>query len=154
MGDTADALTNVNGQPQKVLLVDVNGNKYSLSNLLPIASSRVAATILTLPSLARAAYSSGLLTVGQYVELAFDITVTALTGGASPTVTFKVGRQGADSILYNLYNPTALSAAGSFTTSFGSGLTTNNSFGSQIQIDMVVTGAPTSITFSGSLIGK
>jgi hypothetical protein len=119
-----------------------------------VVIAHVATVILNLASAARATYTSGALAVGQYIELAFDIKVTALTGGTSPTVTFKLSRIGADGQLYQLYLPTAISAAGSFTASIGSGLTTNSSFGNSVQVDMVLTGAPTSITFSGSLIGK
>ena len=115
-------------------------------------------TVLTLPSLARATYSSGPLPTlqsGFYLQLInLDITVTALTGGTSPTVTFKVSRLGADGLLYAVYTPTALSAPGVFSQSIGYGCQTNIDLGDTFQLDMVLTGAPTSITFSGSVKGK
>lgn len=115
-------------------------------------------TILTLASAARATYSSGQLsTTTQYGEIQIlnvDINVTALTGGTSPTVTFKVSRVGADGILYQAWLPTALSAAGVLSTTIGQSCATNVDLGDLFQIDMVVTGAPTSITFSMSLKAK
>ena len=111
------------------------------------------ATVLNLASAALATYSSGQLRLPYYSDMVLDVdfNVTALTGGTSPTVTFKVSRVGADGVLYQLYQPTALSAAGSFSQSIGVGAQTNADPGDAIQIDMVVTGAPTSITFSGSV---
>lgn len=110
-------------------------------------------TVLSLASAARATYSSGQITLPILNDLVLDldINVTALTGGTSPTVKFTVSRVGADGVLYVLYNPTALSSAGTFMQSIGVGAQTNADPGASIQIDMVVTGAPTSITFSLSL---
>jgi hypothetical protein len=107
-------------------------------------------TLLALPSAARATYSSGPLTLPNYNGLVvdLDVSVTALTGGTSPTVTFKVSRVEPDGVLYQVYQPTALSAAGVFSQSIGPGEQTAVDLGSQVQIDMVLTGAPTSITFS------
>lgn len=115
-------------------------------------------TVLSLASAARAAYSSGQLSTqtpnGQIQILNVDINVTALTGGTSPTVTFKVSRVGADGVLYQVWQPTAISAAGTFSTTIGANCATNSDLGDLFQIDMVVTGAPTSITFSASLKAK
>lgn len=114
---------------------------------------RTSRTVLTLASAARATYTSGPLSVDDLSELAIDFNVTALTGGTTPTVTFKISRVGADGVLYQLEQATALSVAGVISYNVGAGLD-NKSFGTQVQVDMVVTGAPTSITFSGSMIGK
>lgn len=110
-------------------------------------------TVLTLPSAARATYSSGPITLPNYNDLvlAFDVNVTAFTGGTSPTVKFTVSRVGADGVNYVIYNPTALSAAGVFSQSIGVGAQTNADPGDIIQVDMVTTGSPTSITFSLSM---
>ena len=114
--------------------------------------------VLSLPSLARATYTSGQIPTQQggfvLTSINLDISVTALTGGVSPTVTFKVSRVGADGVLYSVYNPAAISAAGNFSQSIGPGEQTNADLGALFQIDMVLTGAPTSITFSGSVEGK
>ena len=114
--------------------------------------------VLTLPSAARATYSSGQLSTWQggflLQSIDLDISVTALTGGTSPTVTFKVSRVEPDGVLYAVYNPAAISAAGVFSQSIGPGEQTNADLGSLFQLDMVVTGAPTSITFSGNIVGK
>jgi hypothetical protein len=109
--------------------------------------------ISTITSLARATFTSGQLAVGDLTELTIDFNVTVLTGGAAPTVTFQVSRVGADGILYALPAPAAISAAGQIIQSFGAGAS-SPIFGSLVQVDMVVTGAPTSITFSGSIKGK
>lgn len=111
------------------------------------------ATVLNLASAARATYSSGPVALPYYSDMVLDVdfNVTALTGGTSPTVTFKVSRVGADGILYQLWLPAAISAAGVFSQSIGVGAQTNADPGDSIQIDMVLTGAPTSITFSGSV---
>lgn len=110
--------------------------------------------VINLPSAARASYTSGPITVGDLTELTLDVNVSALTGGTAPTVAFNVSRVEPDTNLYAIYNPAAISAAGTFNTSIGSGLATNAGFGDNIQVDMVTTGAPTSITFSLSLKGK
>jgi len=109
--------------------------------------------ILNLSSAARATYSQQFTGLGGYTELACDFNVTALTGGTAPTVTFKVSRIGADGVLYQLESATALSAAGVISYNIGAGLD-NKSFGDGIQVDMVVTGAPTNITFSASIKAK
>lgn len=115
-------------------------------------------TSLVLASAARATYTSGPQSTttqnGQIQVLAIDINVTALTGGAAPTVTFKLSRVGADGVLYLVWSPAAISAAGVFSTTIGPGCATNVDLGSAYQLDMIVTGAPTSITFSASLQAK
>lgn len=107
-------------------------------------------TLIALPSAARATYSSGPITLPNYnaLVLDLDVSVTALTGGASPTVTFKVSRVEPDGVLYPVYSPAAISAAGVFSQSIGAGGQTAADLGTAFQIDMVLTGAPTSITFS------
>lgn len=112
------------------------------------------AVILNLPSLARATYSAQQFTgLGGYTELAIRFNVTALTGGTSPTVTFKISDLGDTGNIYQLEQATALSAAGVITYNIGAGLD-NKSFGDGIQVDMVLTGAPTSVTFSASIKAK
>ena len=110
-------------------------------------------TVLNLPSAARATYSSGPVTLPNYNNLVvdFDFNVTVFTGGTTPTVTFKVSRVGVDGILYQVWLPTAISAAGPLSQSIGPGYQTAADLGSQVQIDMIVTGAPTSVTFSASI---
>lgn len=109
-----------------------------------------ATALITLPSAARATYSSGQVSLANFsqLELDIDINVTALTGGTSPTVTFKVSRVEADGVLYSVWSPSAISAAGTFSQSIGPGLQTSVDLGNTFQVDMVTTGSPTSITFS------
>ena len=133
----------------------INGGQYIFT--IPSDPSGFAiqpTAILTIGSQARATYSSGSINVSDYRELAIDFNVTALTGGTSPTVTFKISRFGADGVLYQIVSATALNAAGTISYDIGAGLSTNKSFINLVQIDMVVTGTPTSITFSGSVYGK
>jgi hypothetical protein len=108
-------------------------------------------SLATIPSSARATFSQQ-YNVGYVENLAIDFNVTALTGGAAPTVTFKISRLGLDGILYQLEQATALSAAGTISYNIGSGFDAKG-FGNTIQVDMVLTGAPTSVTFSGSIQG-
>lgn len=109
-----------------------------------------ATTLITLPSAARATYSSGAVSLTNFSQVALDIdiNVTALTGGSSPSVTFKVSRVEADTVLYSVWSPSAITAAGAFSQSIGPGLQTSADFGNTFQVDMVTTGSPTSITFS------
>lgn len=114
--------------------------------------------VLTLPSAARATYTSGPIPTQQggfiLQAINLDVSVTALTGGVSPTVTFKVSRVEPDGVLYSVYSPAAISAAGTFSQSIGPGEQTNVDLGDQFQLDMVLTGGPTSITFSATIKGK
>jgi hypothetical protein len=107
-------------------------------------------TILNLPSAARATYSSGQIALPNFNDMVLnlDVNVTAFTGGTSPTVKFTVSRVGADGVLYALYTPGAISTPGVFSQSIGHSGQTNADLGDLIQVDMVTTGSPTSITFS------
>lgn len=118
-----------------------------------IATVFTTTTIASVALAARAAYSSGLLTAYLFSNMSLDITVTALTGGAAPTVTFLVSRKGVDGILYPVKPaPAAISAPGIISQTFGDG--DGTALNTQIQIDMITTGAPTSITFSLSAVGQ
>lgn len=108
--------------------------------------------LLNLPSAARATFTQQ-FAVGGFLSLSMIFNVTAITGGAAPTVTFKVSAVGADGTLVQLEQAAALSAPGIINYSIGPGLD-NKEFGNLIQVDMVLTGAPTSVTFSASIIGK
>lgn len=118
-------------------------------------------TVLNLPSAARATYSSGPLAVGDLLELMLDFNVTTITGGTTPTVQFQLSVIGGDGVLYPIatFPTTAIPAGGGQANEVqgvgsSSYVKAGQTFGNTIQIDMVVTGAPTSVTFSGSIIGK
>jgi hypothetical protein len=111
--------------------------------------------VLNLPSAARATYSSGLLNVDSYNMLAIDFSITAITGGLVPTVSFRISRQGVDGVLYPIFTTTAVSVIGLIPPiSFGPGSSNAQMFGDQVQVDMITTGSPTSVTFSASIKGK
>lgn len=122
---------------------------------VPATGSQAAeqsSVLLNLPNAARATFTQQ-FTVGGFTGLSMIFNVISLNGGTAPTVTFKVSAVGADGTLVQLEQATALSAAGVINYSIGVGLD-NKEFGNLIQVDMVTTGAPTSINFSASIIGK
>lgn len=128
-----------------------NNGDYTLT----LSGAKPTAAVLSLSSAARSTYSSGLLSVDSYDMLAVDISVTAITGGVLPTVAFRLSRLGADGILYPIFTTTAISVAGILPPiSLGPGSTNSNMFGDNIQLDMITTGGPTSVTFSASIKGK
>lgn len=98
-------------------------------------------------------FSTGQLSGAAFSELAIDFTVYAINGGAAPTVTFQVARVGLDGQLYVLEKATALSAPGTISYSIGAGLD-GKSFAGLFQVDMIVTGNPTSVNISGSIKAK
>jgi hypothetical protein len=97
---------------------------------------------------------SGPLPSGGYREVALDVNIASFTGGSSPSITFTLYRIGADGVLYSIYSGTAITAAGQLSVSVGPGLATAASLGSQIQLNWTVSGSPTAVTGSISLIGK
>ncbi len=109
-------------------------------------------TMVSLPSAARASYSSGPLSTGGAASavLNLDVSVTALTGGTSPNVKFTVSRIESDGVLYPIYNPTPITGPGTFSQSIGTFYQTPADLGDNYQIDMVGGGTvpPTSVTFS------
>lgn len=136
---------------QPIYLVDLNGNPLGGAGLMG-AVNALARVVLNLPSAARATYSAQ-FQVGDLRSLSLLFNVSTFTGGTTPTVTFKISAVGADGTLSQLEQVAAISAAGIIAYSIGPGLDSKE-FGNLIQVDMVTTGAPTSVTFSASIIGK
>lgn len=89
-----------------------------------------------------------------------DITVSAITGGTAPTIQFFIDRLGADGIWYAVYTGTALSAPGVVSVDLGlvvAGTGTAHAvFSKTARIRWLFggTAVPTSVTFSGSLVGR
>lgn len=97
------------------------------------------------------------LPVGLYHELTVGLSLTALAGGASPSVGIVVKVRGEDGILYQISAPAALTAVGVQFTSLGAGLgitPPNTDFGDLIQVSVVVAGGPTGCSWSLSVSGK
>ncbi len=142
------------------LLTETPG--YLLSTLATVPSSSgtqiVTSQVVTLLSVANAAqasYQSADIPVAPYNSLILDIIMTAITGGTSPTVTFKVERKDTQGnyLTIDLPNPQS-TTPGFFVRSIGMGLAQNANYGGFIRVTMVTTGAPTSVNFSLSLVGR
>lgn len=104
----------------------------------------------TLTQTTAATFSTGDINCAQYSEIMVDVTISAITGGAAPTATFTVFRKNLDNNYYVLESATPLSAPGTISYNIGAGLD-GKSFGGLIKMDMVTTGNPTSVTFSGGI---
>ena len=99
--------------------------------------------------------NSGLLSVGNFVELALDINVTGKQG-TSPTLQFFIDRLGVDGIYYNIWTSTQYTTTPqTVSQSIGAGLTTSVSFGGTIQFRWSIGGSSTpGWTYSVSIQGK
>jgi hypothetical protein len=120
-----------------------------------------ASSILNYPSAAYNAANAGTsFSTAQFSGLAVDVTVSAFTGGTSPSVTFFLDRLGADGVWYRVWTSAALTSAGATSVQIGpypsgTGIFTavltgtarfGWSFGGTVQ--------PTAVTFSASVYGR
>lgn len=143
-------------QAQVVALTDGEGNI--------VGPSAGAQASITLASAAQVAGNTGtVFSTAGMSSLAVDVNVTAFTGGTSPTVTFFIDRQGADTQWYRVWSSPAISAAGPFSGNIGPGqagtATANQSWTSAVltstaRFGWTITGTPTSVTFSASVVGR
>lgn len=142
-----------------VVLSDGEGNLVGPTSLSGAQNS------LTYPALARTVPNVGdtVLTT-PFTALAVDLSITAFTGGTSPTVKFFLNRLGADGLWYPMWAPAVgLSAAGTVSVNVGPGQS-GTATATQIWIPSVLTtqaqfgwtftGSPTSVTFSASVVGR
>ena len=130
---------------------DGNGNVSA-----PVTFHHSCQTVLLIASAAHSGagtITNGPYVVGPYAELACDFNITAKSG-TSPTLQFFIDRIGADSVAYNIWSSSSITATGQASTSIGSGFSVNQSFGSQIQLRWTLGGTTPSFTFSVSIIGK
>ncbi len=110
---------------------------------------------------------SGPIDTTRVSMVAFDLNVTALTGGTSPTVTFFVERQGADSNWYQVLSTSGITGALTVSVDISPGLTGTYSAppGSAQQHAVLSkaarvrwlfggTVAPTSVAFTASFVGR
>lgn len=134
-------------------LVDQNG--------LPTQSA--ATTLLVVPSAAYTSANTGTaFSTSNITYLAVDMNVTALTGGTSPAVNFFLQRLGADGVWYLVSSLPAISTVSTVTFDVGPGFastglpngTQHAVFTTQARFGWTFTGAPTSVTFSASVVGR
>lgn len=117
--------------------------------------------LVNLPSQAQTAGSNVVFSTNQVTYMALDINVTAFTGGTGPTVVFNVDRLGADGVYYNIWN-LSVGSPTTFTFDLGPGFalsagingTQHALFTTQGRFRWSFTGAPTSVTFSASILGR
>lgn len=84
---------------------------------------------------------------GGMSELLVDINVTSVRG-VTPSMAFFLDRLGADGLWYPAYSPTALTAPGVISTTFGPGMATNQGFSAQSRLRWTVGGTAINTTVS------
>jgi len=131
-----------------------------------IVSGGAGTSTYTLASAAQAVTNTGTaFSTTGFDALMVDINITAFTGGTTPTITFFVERQGTDGVWYRVWQSASQNAAAKVDVTIGAavptvaaganvaqgvtaGLTASARFG------WSTTGAPTSVTFSASIVGR
>lgn len=99
--------------------------------------------------------NSGILSVGNFAEIAVDINITGKQG-TLPTIQFFIDRLGVDGISYPLWQSSTLSTSpAQVSTSIGAGLAISQSFGGNVRFRWSIGGSSSpGWTYSVSLIGK
>lgn len=97
--------------------------------------------------------NSGSLGVGSLDLLAIDLTVVALTNGAT-AVQFFLERLNMDGNWYLVWASTSITGPGAASTSVGPGCATNAVLGQQVRLRWAVTGAGGGVTATGGMIGR
>lgn len=99
--------------------------------------------------------NTSILNVANYHELALDINLTGKQG-TSPNIQFFLDRVGLDTVNYNLWTSSVITAFPNIIIqSFGSGFSNASSFGMNVQFRWVIGGTSTpGWTYSVSLIAK
>lgn len=139
---------------QVVVLGDGEGN-------LLVANGSPAVTVA---SAAQQASGTQTVSTAAYSSLAVDLDVTAFAGGTTPSITFTLSRMGSDGIAYPFWNSGAISSTPTkMSASFGAGFTGGTggqgaggfpvALTGSVQFAWTTTGAPTSVTFSASIVG-
>lgn len=154
---------------QAVAITDGDGGLLSLAGGGLPTSSTGAVVSLTYVSLARSADNAGdSVDTTKISAMAVDVNVTAFTGGTSPSVTFFLDRLGADGAWYRVWTSGALSTTGQRSASIGDGMTGGTvtagvgtgpgafpaTLTTQARFGWTLAGAPTSITFSASVVSR
>jgi hypothetical protein len=127
----------------------------AVGNLKVTSGGGGAATVLNQASAAQTASgNSADLVVGQFIELAVDCNVTAVSG-TNPTLQIFLERKGADGVYYPVWQSiTITSASTQLCTSIGAGMSIAQGFGSTVRLRWVIGGTNASWTFSCSIVGK
>lgn len=133
-----------------------------------VAYHALSRALITLPAAAYTATVPASCTVDTtgINMAAWDITLTAFTGGTTPTIQFYLERQGTDGNWYQISTTGALNSAPQpISVDISPGLTgttaaplssttQHNVFTQTARMRWVLTGNPTSVTFSASLVGS
>lgn len=89
-----------------------------------------------------------------------DFTVSVLTGGTAPTIQFVIEAQGADGAWYAVWSGTAIAAPGAQSVNIGPDVAGSNAANAvltgraRLRTVWAGTAPPTSVTWTGSIIGK
>jgi hypothetical protein len=147
-------VTNPSTPPAQVVVIsDGEGNIVTPESAAP-------QIILTFLSTAQTAGNTGTsFSTSGISSLAIDATVTAFTGGTAPTIAFFIDRLGADGVWYRVWTEgSPLSSPGVVSENIGPGQSGTNGTSAVLtgtaRFGWVFTGAPTSVTFSASVIGR
>lgn len=151
-------------------LVDVNGNILRTSDAgINDGTSFLggAVTLMTLPSSNYVTPTAQTFSTEGLEYGALDITLTSFTGGTSPSITFFLDRLGADGVWYNIFASAAETAAVTYSVDISPNVTEQNVgnptspaaaihgvFTHSGRFRWTVAGAPTSVVFSASFIGR
>lgn len=115
--------------------------------------------LVSLPLAARATGLQVILNTNQVTYIAMDTNVTTFTGGTAPTIAFTLERFGADGLWYMVFNSGTVGNPATTSTDIGPGFTSGAGtqhavFTTQARFTVIFAGAPTSITYSASLLGR
>lgn len=163
------AVTIGNGLAPASVLVDVNGNLLRTVDAGAGDGTSFLGGAVTLLAMANAPYgatdSPKTFATDGITYGALDINVASFQGGTSPSITFFLERQGADTLWYQILTTSAVSSALTISVDISPAL--NGSYsappGSAVQhavfthsarLRWTIAGAPTSVTFSASFIGR
>lgn len=145
---------------QAVALTDGEGNLLSLTaaGALPIAQA-TASNELVYVSVARTTANAGdSFSTGNFSSLAVDATIASFAGGTSPSITVFVDRFGADAVWYRVWTSAAVSTPGVVSGSIGPGQSGTGNAAAVLtgtaRFGWTLAGAPTSVTFSASVVGR
>ncbi len=159
------------GPMQVAALGDVNGNVLRTVDAGASDGTSFLGGAVTLIALPSAAYTGAdspkTCATAGITYGALDLTVTSFTGGSSPTITFWLEREGADTVWYQILTTGAINAATTISVDISPGLNGSYAgppsstvqhavFTASTRLRWALGGsvAPTAVTFSASFIGR
>ena len=144
-----------------MLTLDGTGKPQAVASGTPVPTSPTPpspTTVLNTPAgtSQSANGNSGSLATTGVAALAVDVNLQSFTGGTAPTAQFFVDRLGVDAVWYRVWTSAALATAGPASTNIGPGCTLPSVLSSAIRFGWILAGtvAPTSITYSASIVGR